>query len=305
MTDQHARLPRRVLGVGIAALDIVNQVDRYPAEDDEVRALAQRRCRGGNAANTLSVLSELGHSCAWAGTLADDAASGEVLDDLRHRGIDASHGVRHHGGCTPTSYITLSRATGSRTIVHYRDLPELTAADFARLPLNGYDWVHFEGRAPAETARMLRDCAARRPDLPISLEVEKPREGIEAMFVGPRVLIFSRAHVLARGYGDPRRFLADLRPRTSAGLLVLPWGSEGAYAQARDAEVCFTPAHKPECVVDTLGAGDVFNAGLIDGLLSGLHLPAMLARATRLAGHKCGRPGLDGVAASALAAGLL
>ncbi|MEA3643199.1 MAG: ketohexokinase, partial [Lamprobacter sp.] len=64
--------PASLLGVGIATLDIINQVERYPAEDAEVRASAQRLLRGGNCANTLAVLSELGHHCRWAGTLADD-----------------------------------------------------------------------------------------------------------------------------------------------------------------------------------------------------------------------------------------
>jgi ketohexokinase len=297
--------PHRVLGVGIAALDIVNEVERYPSEDDEVRALSQRRCRGGNAANTLAVLAELGHRCAWAGTHGDDDAAAEVFADLRRRGIDASRGVSHPGGRTPTSFVTLSRSSGSRTIVHYRDLPELTARDFARMSLVGVDWLHFEGRSPSETRLMLADCAARRPELPVSLEVEKPRPGIESLFVGPRVLIFSRAYVRAEGQPDPGRFLADVSRCTPAEILVLPWGAEGAYARLRGGESFFAEVHDPGRVVDTLGAGDVFNAGLIDGLLAGLDLPAVLARANRLAGHKCGRVGLDGVAASACAAGLL
>ena len=35
----------RILGVGIATLDIISTVQRYPAEDGEVRAIAQRRGR--------------------------------------------------------------------------------------------------------------------------------------------------------------------------------------------------------------------------------------------------------------------
>ena len=66
----------RVLGVGIATLDLVNEVDRYPAEDAEIRARAQRVGRGGNCTNTLAVLAQLGHACSWAGTLGDDAAAG-------------------------------------------------------------------------------------------------------------------------------------------------------------------------------------------------------------------------------------
>jgi ketohexokinase len=90
-----------------------------------------------------------------------------------------------------------------------------------------------------------------------------------------------------------------------ARLLVLPWGEEGAYAQSRGHAVCFATVRRPPEVLDTLGAGDVFNAALIDGLLAGLDPPALLARANALAGRKCGMRGMDGLAADARAAGLL
>jgi ketohexokinase len=316
-----AENPSRVLGVGIATLDIVNVVAAYPPEDAEVRAAGQRIARGGNAANTLDVLAQLGRDCAWAGVLATDAGAERIVADLGACGIDHRHAVRVPGGATPTSYIALSRATGSRTIVHHRDLPELAAEDFAAVPLAPFAWVHFEGRHPAETARMLARVRAERPGLPISVEIEKPRAGIEALYQGADVLIFARAFVQAAGgadAGDPRAFLLRMAALTDARLLLLPWGADGAYGLARGAaEPVFARACPPAVLRDSLGAGDVFNAAVIDGLLAtrlatGLAaaadadgLAGLLARANRLAGHKCGRDGLGGLVASARAAGLL
>lgn len=280
-------------------MDIVDEVASYPGEDEEIRALFRDRRLGGNIANSLGVLDQLGHTCVWCGTYADDERGGDILAGLRNRGIDVAPAVCHADSDTPTSYIFLSRATGSRTIVHYRNLPELSAADFAHVPLERYDWVHFEGRHPAETAIMLEDCAARRPQLPISMEIEKPRPGIERLLDGPQVLIFSRSFAHTCGFDDPEAFLAAQWGRTSADVLILPWGRQGAYGQSRGAASCFAPPHAPAQLLDTLGAGDVFNAAVIDGMLQALDLPQLLTRANRLAGHKCGRRGLDGLVASA------
>lgn len=306
-----------VLGVGIAALDIVNLVPAYPAEDAEVRALGQRIARGGNCANTLDVLAQLGRRCIWVGVLAADQGADFIAADLDRRGIDRRYARRLTAGATPTSYITLSRASGSRTIVHHRDLPELAAADFEGLSLDGLAWVHFEGRNPAETAQMIGRVRRERPDLPISVEIEKPRPGIEALLSGADVLIFARAYVqavLGTAAADPRACLRRLAAHTDARLCLLPWGAGGAYGLAAGAtEALFAPAHPPAELRDSIGAGDVFNAAVIDTLLAegvavagtGAGLVASLDRANRLAGHKCGRDGLDGLAASARAAGLL
>jgi sugar/nucleoside kinase (ribokinase family) len=77
--------------------------------------------------------------------------------------------------------------------------------------------------------------------------------------------------------------------------------------------VVFAPAHPPAVLRDSLAAGDVFNAAIIDGLMaSGVRsvadvgsadLRALLERANRLAGCKCGMKGLDGLAAAARGSG--
>ena len=304
MPQQHRQqTPRpeptaRILGVGIATLDIIHQVERYPAEDDEVRALSQRRLRGGNCANTLAVLSELGHPCRWIGTLADDSGAAFIRQDLSARGIDLSAAKTIPNSATPTSYITLSRATGSRTIVHHRDLPELTAADFARADLSTVDWVHFEGRNPGETARMISRVATERPDLPISVEIEKPRPGIEALFRLPEttnsLLIVARAFAEQQGAHDPKAFLQRFADQSNASLLLLPWGAVGAYALTSKRELLFAPAQPPTEIIDTIAAGDVFNAAAIAALLDHQPIDQVLQTANALAGHSCGQLGIDG-----------
>lgn len=281
-----------VLGVGIAVLDLVNEVAVYPAEDDEVRALALRRVRGGNVTNSLAVLSRLGHGCRWVGTLGDDPAADLILADLAGHGIEVRDAVRVPGGTTPTSSILLSRAGGSRTIVHFRDLPELSADDFGRVSLDGLAWVHFEGRNPQETARMIRRVREEAPDVPISVELEKRRPGVEALLTGPQVLLASRAFACAGGFEDAGDFLEDLLVCSDARLGVVAWGAQGAAFLARGGHVQRVPAYAPTPVVDTLGAGDVFNAGVIHGLLQGLPAAEALAQAVKLAGLKCGHRGV-------------
>lgn len=289
----------QILGVGIATLDIINQVERYPAEDDEVRALSQRILRGGNCANTLTVLSELGHRCHWAGTLADDSGASLIRQDLAARGIDLSAAKVIPGGATPTSYITLSRATGSRTIVHHRDLPELDAAHLAPIDLKDFDWVHLEGRNPGETAKIITRIAAERPELPISLEIEKPRPGIEVLFqlpgTGLSLIIVSRAFVQQRGVDDPETFLQHFATQCNTSLLLLPWGAAGAYARSNNGERYFAPAQPPTRIIDTIAAGDVFNAGAIHALLQHKPVDQILEAANALAGRSCGQLGIDGI----------
>ncbi|EXJ15891.1 PfkB family carbohydrate kinase [Imhoffiella purpurea] len=296
---------RSILGVGIATLDIVNEVEVYPAEDAEMRASAQRRVRGGNVANSLGVLAQFGHHCRWLGTLADDDTGRWIREDLARQGIDAAHAVVHAGGATPTSYIALSRASGSRTIVHYRDLPELDADGFDRVPLEGLDWIHFEGRNPLETRRMIDRVRRIAPGLSVSLELEKPRDGIETLLEGPDVILAGRVFAEARGFEVPESFLSDLMSHTSAQLCVLAWGAAGAFFLVRGAEVEHVPAVPPPRVLDTLAAGDTFNAAVIDALARSLTPRESVERAVGLAGFKCGRIGLEGLIDEARNAGLM
>src|SRR3569833_1589257 len=164
----------RILGIGIATLDIISRVDGYPPEKSKVRACAQRVSRGGNCTNTLVVLSQLGHHCSWGGGLVDEPDASHIVADLDAHAIDLTPVRRLPKGKVPTSYITLNQRNGSRSIVHYLDQPEYDFAAFATIDLGACDWLHFEGRNIDETARMLAHARRTQPHIPRSVEIEKP-----------------------------------------------------------------------------------------------------------------------------------
>ena len=273
--------------VGIATLDIINRVEEYPAEDTEVRALAQSQRMGGNAANTAIVLAQLGVQAFWLGNLAQPA---EIIErGFARHGVDASLAVHIPAAAMPTSYILLSEATGSRSIVHYRDLPEYRAADFLELDLSGFDWVHFEGRAIDQLVPMLQH-ARDVCGLTVSLEVEKPRKGIEKTFNQADLLLFSHDYALARGFSDAAGLLSSLAP---GAVATCTWGGQGAWAIAHHGRLLHAAAPPLDSVVDTLGAGDVFNAVLIYALSRGRTMEQALHEAVGLASSQCTREGLE------------
>ena len=279
----------KILAVGIATLDIINTVENYPLEDSEVRARSQRKTRGGNATNTLVVLSQLGQQCYWAGVLVDEPDSATITQELAQFNIDSSACRMLTDGKMPTSYISVSQYTGSRSIVHHRNCPEYSFADFKKIDLTQFDWVHFEGRNVDQTELMLRHLQKHHPSLPCSLEIEKPRLKIETLFSLPTLLMFSRDYAHALHYDSAEKLLNSLPKGVTASCT---WGAEGAWAKNNKNKIFHNKAYVPHEVVDTLGAGDTFNAGLINGLLNDIELTQALKQACKLAGKKCGQQGL-------------
>ena len=84
-----------------------------------------------------------------------------------------------------------------------------------------------------------------------------------------------------------------ISPLYSHCIIVCAWGELGAWAIDRDGNVEHSPAFPPVKVVDTLGAGDTFNAGVIHSLNRGESLLEAITFGCSVAGRKCGQHGFD------------
>lgn len=284
-----------ILAIGNATLDLVYTLPGFLKEDHELRARHMHMCRGGNATNTLVVLSQLGHHCSWGGVIAQSPQSRIILDDLARYRIDTQY-CQKLPGKVPTSCVMLNAETGTRSIVHYRDLPDFGFKQFQRIKLAPFDWVHFEARHNVGDIQcMIRWMRDQRPDLRCSLEVEKPRPWIQNLLPLADVLLCSRGFARANGFTKGIPFLQWLRKLAPQADLIVAWGEEGAYGLDRYDKEHACPAHVPAEIRDTLGAGDTFNAAVIDGYLRTLDFPDILSAGCQLAGKKCGQIGLDGL----------
>ncbi len=281
----------KIISIGVATLDIVNHVDHYPREDEEIRATGQQCVRGGNAANTACVLAQLGHQVEFIGNLADDAAARLIQDSFATYAVSTKYCPIHPHSQSPTSYITLNNANGSRTIVHVRQLAELASSDVLDVPWAEYDWFHLEGRHVSETTQILHAIHRSRIDQPISIEIEKERPQVDALLPLADVLIFSRAFIVGRGFDNAANFFDSLRARGNTALLVSGWGENGAYAQEPLGKLLHAPAQPPTQIVDSIGAGDTFNAGVIAALCAGRTLESAITQGCAIAGQKLAQQG--------------
>ncbi|XP_058881340.1 ketohexokinase isoform X5 [Acipenser ruthenus] len=101
------------------------------------------------------------------------------------------------------------------------------------------------------------------------------------------------------GYNSAAEALRGLYSRVRKGAsLICAWAEKGADGMGPEGIVVHSDAFPPEAIVDTLGAGDTFNASVIFALSNGKNLQEALAFGCQTAGRKCGIQGYDGIVVS-------
>ncbi|KIW04368.1 uncharacterized protein PV09_04652 [Verruconis gallopava] len=271
-----------IICVGACYLDTILTVPLFPEEDSKLRATSLVKRRGGNCPNTLEVLSQLisikSATCntklVFLGTLPSSSsqASKTIVDSLP--GVDLSHCIyREECFEAASSYIIKSQTTDSRTIVNYNELPEMTVDEFVRVareagvPEAGGEgvWWHFEGRIPDITLACIEHLRSAFPKAKISVEVEKPgRPGLEELAAQADVVFFSKSWAEGQGYTHPRPFLHDQARRLAdrSPVMFCTWGAAGAAAYS-EREIFLEKPNSVVVVVDPVGAGDTFIAGIL------------------------------------------
>jgi len=286
-----------VLGIGNAIFDVLVTTDEAflaahgmtkggMALIDEARAAAIYRdmgpateMSGGSAANTIVGLASLGARAAYVGKIKDDQIGRLYAHDIRAAGVAFQTRPAADGPATGCSYILVT-GDGERTMNTYLGAAQaLTPADIDAAEIAASRYIYLEGylwdpasakEAFVKAARIAHE-SGREVALTLSDSfcVDRYRgEFLELMRGGTVDLVFANEAELHSLYqtSDFDGALAQLRQDVKLGVVTR---SEKGCVVASGTGVTAVPAHPVETLVDTTGAGDLFAAGFLFGLVRG------------------------------------
>ena len=279
-----------LVGVGLNATDTLISLPDHPSPGSKVEFSSAAVLPGGQVASAVVACQYWGLRTRYIGKLGDDpaaAAHRRAFDDL---GVETR--LITVPGCASQQAFILVDAEGERTVLWKRNQelrmrPENLEREWivnARaLHLDGYDTA-----AAAQAAEW-----AHAAGIPVVIDLDELYPGIEAVLGNVDYMIVSRnIPEQLTGEDDLEKTLPALRKqfgsRLSGATLgpdgVLVWdGSRFHYAAAYQIDA-----------VDTTGAGDIFHAGFIYGLLQGWPLERQLDFSCAAAALNCREVGARG-----------
>lgn len=300
-----------VLGIGNAIFDIlVRTDDAFLAQHgmakgsmaliDEARAAAVYQAMGpatemsgGSAANTIFGVAGFGAKAAYVGKVKDDQIGRMYTHDIRAAHVAFTTAAATDGPATGCSYILVT-PDGERTMNTYlgaaqdlspADIDPAQIAASSIVYLEGYLWDPANAKEAFLKASKIAHDNRRSVALTLSdaFCVGRYRdEFLDLIRTGTVDLVFANEAELASLYQteDFDKALAQLR--NDAQLAVVTRSEKGCVVVAKD-KVTPVPASPVKEVVDTTGAGDLFAAGFLFGLVRGFgheqcgHLGALAA----------------------------
>jgi adenosine kinase len=232
---------------------------------------------GGSAANTIVGIASFGARAAYVGKVKDDQIGKLYTHDIRAAGVAFDTRPASDGPATGCSYILVTD-DGERTMNTYLgaaqelmpsdiDAAEIAAAKIVYL--EGYLWDPASAKQAFVKAATIAHGAGREVALTLSDSfcVDRYRdEFLDLMRKGTVDLVFANEAELHSLYqtSDFDTALKELRKDTKLGVVTR--SEKGCVVASQDGVVA-VPACPIDRLVDTTGAGDLFAAGFLFGLV--------------------------------------
>lgn len=284
---------------------------------------------GGAEANVGVSLAHFGHDVTMASTVVDNPLGAHALGELRRHGVD-TRGVRRKAeGRMGLYFLTTGAVQRASEVVYDRadsTFAQSTAADYDwPALLEGADWLHLSGVSPAlgadvAMATLAAARAARAQGVKVSFDGNfRPklwqRWGGDAK--GILRELFAQADIVFADYRDievilgapftQHEVVARVEAAAAAAFEAFPqlqWmactqrqalsvdhHALGALLIGRDGTRAQAPVRQLQGIVDRIGGGDAFAAGILHGIMQGLDADATVRFGLAAGGLKHSIPG--------------
>ena len=279
-----------VVGVGLNATDTVISVGRYPERGSKTEYTEDSVQPGGSVATAVIACQIWGLSTRYVGKLGGDDAGNLHMREFARTGVDAR--VIREPGVASARSVILVDGLGERTVLARRDgQMVLLPPELQREWITNARLLHLDGHDMDAAL-----CAARwakEAGIPIVADLDAIYPGIEDLLALIDYPVLSRDFpTRLTGVTDMGIALQTIYRRFLPKLLDATLGAEGVLAfdgkRLTHRSAFIVPA------VDTTGAGDIFHAGFIYGLVQKWPLEQMLDFACAAAGLNCTALGARG-----------
>jgi sulfofructose kinase len=279
-----------LVGVGLNATDTVIPLATFPARGSKVEYSTASFLPGGQVATTVVACQNWGLRTRYVGKLGDDVAATLHREAFAHAGVE-SQIITVPGGASAQSLILVDGG-GERTVLCRRDERLiLQPAELRREWIENARALHVDGYDTAAATLAAR--WAREAGVPIIADLDELYPGVDDLLENIDYLIVSRDFP-SRLMREPdlEKALRKMQRRYGCRLTAATLGPDGVVAWD-GRHFHSTPAYRVPAV-DTTGAGDIFHAGFIYGLLQDWPLDRQLDFACAAAALNCMSVGARG-----------
>ncbi|MEM4196676.1 MAG: carbohydrate kinase family protein [Candidatus Anstonellaceae archaeon] len=287
---------KSVLCAGHLVYDIRDYVEQMPQLDKTTfMYMPPQVGAGGSAANVALNCIKLGHQASLISNVGDDRHGKFLLDELKKRGLDTDQIKIIKGGRTALSVILIDKS-GQVMVIEDKGCVE-DKRDFDEKKIAQSSWVHLTGTSQQWLEKISK--IAYKNGIIISFDPGRAasRLGIEKLskiLERTEYLIVNRKELEALTGSASEESAKELSKEFNLFTIVKN-GSKPVFVCTTINKTFYVEPFRVPYVVDTLGAGDAFAAGLICGKIEGMSFYEAIKFAHAAAAAKVMHPGAQGM----------
>jgi len=295
----------KILGIGNAIVDVICKVDdQYLinnqltkstmklVDESEFKKLLstlkiEETVSGGSVANSIVGLSQLGNDVGFIGKINADELGQKYEEGLTKEKVQYFYNKKKEvvptGTCliliTPDAERTMVTFLGIAGKINQNDIDEKAVQESEMIFLEGYLWDEGEPKSAFDKAMSLSGTKAM--SLSDQFCVERHKSDFLNLVRNKLDIIFSneqeiKALIDAKSFEDVIEFGKQL-----GKLLIVTCGEKGSIA-IKNQEIVECQSKSDLKIVDLTGAGDLFAAGFLHGLISDASYKECLGKGTEM-----------------------
>ena len=295
----------KILGIGNAIVDVICKVDENFLFDNQLTKSTMKlvdevefkkllsslnieeTVSGGSVANSIVGLSQLGNKVGFIGKVNDDDLGSKYEEGLKKENVEYFYSIKKEelptGTCliliTPDSERTMCTFLGTAGKINENDVDVNAVKNSEITFLEGYLWDEGNPKSAFNKAIQNSNKVAMSLSDLFCVERHKPhfldlvKNKLDITFANEQEIM---SLIDAKNFDEVISFSKNL-----GKLIVLTRGEKGSIAINGD-EIIECDVQQNLKIVDLTGAGDLFAAGFLHGVVNNLSIKESLGKGTEM-----------------------